>query len=225
MARTRLFDLPHKTLRFAFNELLTQAGRTDFAQNADAKALKETMKTVFTLVKSHSHHEDDICFADLDQIAPNATRHDREEHLRLHHRLDTLLVDIKTILECINMGQDESEAGRALYADLCDLHAEMLVHMMEEERDTQPIFWKYMTDEQIAAFEPRIMGAMSPEMSALWLRYIVAALSHAELVALFTGMRANAPSFVFEANMRLAQEVLNADAYGILEAAFQPAFA
>jgi iron-sulfur cluster repair protein YtfE (RIC family) len=225
MARIQMFDTPHKALRLAFSELLNQAGKTDFTQSNEVDALKSTMKTVFSLVKSHSHHEDDICFADLDQIEPNATQHDRAEHERLHHRLDDLIVNIKIILECVKMGQDERVAGRFLYTDLCNLHAEMLVHMMEEERDTQPIFWKYMTDEQIMAFEPRILGNMTPEMSALWMRYIIPSQPHATLLEMFRGMLASAPPFVFEANMRLAREVLPAADFKKLEAAFEPAFA
>jgi hypothetical protein len=225
MKRPQLFDTPHKALRLAFSQLLTQAGKTDFAQLRDAVALKNKMVEVFSLVKSHSHHEDDICFAELDKLAPHATDHDREEHIRLHHRLDDLTNIIKTISDCIKMGQDERTAGRTLYTELCNLHAEMLIHMMEEERDTQPIFWKFMPDEALGAFEAQIMASMTPEMSALWLRYIIPSLPYADLVGMFTGMRAAAPPFVFEGNMRLAQEVLTAAEYEILEEAFETVLA
>jgi hypothetical protein len=225
MNRPQLFDTPHKALRLAFSQLLTQAGKTDFTQLNDAVALQREMKIVFTLVKSHSHHEDDICFADLDRIAPNATQHDRLEHIRLHETLNSLLSDIETIIGWIKMGQNESVAGRKLYTDLCNLHADMLVHMMEEERDTQPIFWQHMTNEQLQAFEHQIMASMTPELSALWLRYIIPSLPYADLVGMFSGMRASAAPFVFEANMRLAQEVLTASEYEKLEDAFEPVLA
>ncbi len=222
MNRPQLFDTPHKALRLAFSQLLTQAGKTDFAQLRDSVGLKSKMVEVFSLVKSHSHHEDDICFAELDKIAPHATDHDRAEHVRLHHRLDDLTNIIKTIIDCIKMGQDETAAGRALYTELCNLHAEMLVHMMEEERDTQPVFWKFMPDEALGAFEARIMASMTPEMSALWLRYIIPSQPYPDLMGMFSGMRATAPSFVFEANMGLAKEVLSAAEYEKLEEAFEP---
>jgi iron-sulfur cluster repair protein YtfE (RIC family) len=225
MARYQMFDTPHKALRLAFSDLLTQAGKTNFNQSTEVSALQRTMKSVFALVKSHSHHEDDICFAALDSIVPNATQHDRAEHVHLHHRLDDLLVEVKTIKECIEIGQDEAVAGRFLYTDLCNLHTEMLNHMMEEERDTQPVFWEHMTDDQIAAFEPRIMATMTPDLSALWLRYIIPSQPHAELVGMFRGMQATAPSFVFDANMRLAEEVLSPAAFEKLEEAFEPVFA
>jgi iron-sulfur cluster repair protein YtfE (RIC family) len=225
MNRPQLFDTPHKAMRLAFSQLLTQAGKVDFSQLQDAVALKNKMVEVFALVKSHSHHEDDICFADLDKIAPNATQHDRDEHIRLHNRLDDLTNSIKTIIDCIKMGQNEINTRRAIYTDLCNLHAEMLIHMMEEERDTQPVFWQYMTDEQLQAFEPRIMSNMTPELSATWLRYIIPALPYAELVGMFTGMQATAPPFVFEANMRLAQEILTVAEFEKLENAFEPVLA
>lgn len=225
MARIQLFDTPHKALRLAFSDLLTLAGTTDFSHLKEVAALKEKMAAVFSLVYSHSHHEDDICFTELDQMAPNATRHDRQEHIRLHERLDTLLLVVSNLLDAIKSGKNAAEAGRDLYTELCTLHAEMLVHMMEEERDTQPIFWAHMTDEQIAGFEPRILGSMTPEMSALWMRYIIPSQPHAMRVDMFKGMQAHAPAFVFEANMRLAEEVLPTTEFENLESAFQPAMA
>jgi hypothetical protein len=225
MTRYQMFDTPHKALRLAFSNLLTQAGKADFTQLNDAVALQNDMKTVFTLVKSHSHHEDDICFADLDRIAPNATQHDRLEHIRLHITLDSLIIDIETIVGWIKMGQSESVAGRKLYTDLCNLHADMLIHMMEEERDTQPIFWKYMTDEQLGAFEPRIMAAMTPEVSTMWLRYILPSQPHEARVGMLMGMRATAPSFVFEGTLKLAQEVLTSKEFEQLEETFEPVLA
>ena len=225
MERIQMFDTPHKALRLAFSELLTLAGKTDFAQTIEIRTLKEKMRDVFSMVKSHSHHEDDVCFADLDQLVPNATQHDRTEHIRLHHVLDTLIIKINTINEGVQMGLNESVAGRTLYTELCNLHAEILIHMMEEERDTQPVFWKYMTDEQIAGFEPRILASMTPEMSALWMRYIIPTQPHEMLLGMFRGMKANAPFFVFEANMNLAKEVLPANAFEKLQDIFEPAFA
>ncbi len=215
MSRMQLFDTPHKALRLAFSELLTLAGKTDFNQTDDISTLRNAMENTFSLVKSHSHHEDDICFFDLDQIAPHATQHDRAEHIRLHHQIDALMEKITTLLT----GQDKVEAGRSLYTDLCHFHAEMLVHMMEEERDTQPIFWNHMTDEQLGTFEPRIMAAMTPEMSALWLRYIIPTQTPAELVGMFRGMKAAAPPFAFDANMQLAQAVLTIAEFEKLAAA------
>ncbi len=158
-----MFDTPHKALRFAFSEMLTQAGKTDFKQIKEVRALKDKMQQVFSLVKSHSHHEDDICFADLDKIAPNATQHDRLEHIRLHRKLDDLMVMAIIIIDGIKAERPGHITGRALYTDLCQLHAEMLTHMMEEERDTQPVFWGgYMG----GVYGPEIGGILLKEDGA-----------------------------------------------------------
>jgi iron-sulfur cluster repair protein YtfE (RIC family) len=221
MNRYLLFDTPHKALRLAFSQLLTQAGKTDFTDIKEIVALKNQMYEVFSMVKSHSHHEDDICFTDLDAIVPNATHHDREENERLHTTLDELMSVIKTIIECVKMGQDETTAVRALYTDLCNLHAEMLNHMMEEERDTQPIFWQNMTDEELMAFGPCILSNMTPEMNRLWLRYIIPSKPYNELIGMLTDIKNNAPDFVFESTMALAQEVLTEKEYARLAEVFE----
>jgi iron-sulfur cluster repair protein YtfE (RIC family) len=221
MNRYLLFDTPHKALRLAFSQLLTQAGKTDFTEIKEIVALKNHMSEVFFMVKSHSHHEDDICFADLDNLAPNATQHDRAEHERLHTTLDELMSVIKTIIECVKMGQDETTAARAIYTDLCNLHAEMLNHMMEEECYTQPVFWQHMTDEELTAFEPRILNNMTPEMSRLWLRYIIPSKPHKERVGMLTAIKETAPSFVFESTMDLARTVLSSTEYARLAEVFE----
>lgn len=225
MNRVQMFDTPHKALRLAFGQLLNQAGKTDFSTLKAVQQLKNLMADVFALVHSHSHSEDEICFPELDKIAPEATRHDRAEHIRLHQKLDDLTTMMNSIFTAVKMGQDEQVAGRALYTELCQLHAEMLIHMMEEERDTQPVFWQYMTDAELKAFEPRILGSMSPEISQLWLRYILPSAPHNDRVALLGGIRANAPAPVFEQVMGLAQQVLSEEEWLALGRVFEMEFA
>lgn len=223
MNRYQIFDVPHKALRLAFSNLLTLAGKTDFTILKDIATLKQLMAEVFNLVKSHSHHEDDICFPDLDKLLPNATKHDRDEHVKLHARLDALMMDIEAVYQAVEKGHDDTVAGRKLYTDLCVLHADMLNHMMEEERDTQPLYWKYMTDEELASMEPRIMAAMTPDMSMLWLKYILPSKTEKELLEMLGGMQQFAPPPVFEATMNLAQTVLAPNDWGKLRLAFENA--
>lgn len=220
MNRYQVFDVPHKALRLAFSNLLNLAGKTDFNISHDIKSLKELMAEVFSIVKSHSHHEDDICFPELDRLVPNATEHDREEHIKLHARLDALLVDIETILQTNANGQETTVVGRDLYTKLCVLHADMLNHMMEEERDTQPLCWQYMTDDELMSMEPRIMAAMTPDMSMLWLKYILPTKTANELAEMLGGMKQFAPPPVFEATINLAETVLAPKEWVKLQQAF-----
>lgn len=221
MNRYQIFDVPHKALRLAFSNLLTQAGKTDFSIPQDIALLKQLMAEVFSLVKSHSHHEDDICFPDLDQLLPEATKHDREEHIKLHARLDGLMMEI----DSISQSPEAVVAGRGLYTRLCVLHADMLNHMMEEERDTQPLYWQYMTDEELMAFEPKIMAAMTPDMSMLWLKYILPTKTETELVEMLGGMQQFAPPPVFEATMNLAETLLTPAEWSSFQQRFGQAIA
>lgn len=222
MNRYQLFDVPHKALRLAFGNLLNVAAKTDFSVPQDVETLKNLMEEAFSLVYSHSHHEDDICFAELDKLVAHATEHDRQEHIKMHATLDELLEKVAEIYQAVQQGQDVSTSGRDLYTDLCVLHANLLNHMMEEERDTQPIAWQYMTDDQLKAFEPRIMAAMTPEMSMTWLKYILPTKSEKELVEMLNGMQQTAPPPVFEAVMGLAEQVLAPAEWRKIELVFGP---
>ncbi|MBI1225051.1 MAG: hypothetical protein GC192_07410 [Bacteroidetes bacterium] len=221
MIRYQVFDVPHKALRLALSNLLNLAAKTDFAVAQDISSLKNLMAEVFSLIKSHSHHEDDIAFPELDKLLPNATQHDREEHIKLHARLDALLVEVETVFKTVENGKDAAGIGRDLYTNLCVLHADMLNHMMEEERDTQPIIWLYMSDEELMSMEPRIMAALTPDMSMLWMKYILPTKTEKELVEMLKGMQQMAPPPVFEATMNLAETVLPASSWENLQMVFE----
>ncbi len=221
MNRYQVFDVPHKALRLAFSNLLTLAGKTDFTIAENIASLKQLMAEVFSIVKSHSHHEDDICFPELDRLLPSATNHDREEHVKLHARLDELITEIEAINQAIAEGQETVKIGRDLYTKLCVLHTDMLNHMMEEERDTQPLYWEYMTDEELMTMEPRIMAAMTPDMSMLWLKYILPTKTEKELVEMLKGMQQFAPPPVFEETMKLAENVLTTAEWENLQMVFE----
>ncbi|MBL7998448.1 MAG: hemerythrin domain-containing protein [Candidatus Kapabacteria bacterium] len=219
MSRIEVFSTPHRALRYAFGELTTKAGTTDFTNRQDVLDLRLRMHEVFTLVHSHSHHEDDICFAELDARCTNATVYDRNEHTRLHETLDELMARITGIEACVAIGQDETAAGKELYMELCLLHGEMLRHMMEEERDTQPIFWQYMSDDELQAFEHRIMAAMSPDLTMKWLTYILPSHTHNERVMMLAGAQSGMPAEAFNAVLSLAESVLRPEEYANVKAA------
>jgi iron-sulfur cluster repair protein YtfE (RIC family) len=221
MTRKPVFDTPHKALRLAFAELTTLAGKTDFYNISAVQALQKLMGDVFTLVYSHSHHEDEICFEELDQRCPNATQHDRDEHQRLHQRLDELNAKAHLMVEELRAGQDQSEEGEALHTRLCNLQAEMLIHMMEEERDTQPLVWKYLSDEEVAAQEARILSSMEPQIMALWTPYIIGSQPLKQVQEMFKGMQVSAPAFVMEGNLKVARQRLSTAEYAQLEAVLE----
>lgn len=209
MNRYKLFDTPHKALRLALSDLLTLAGKTDFTIAADIELLQQNMKVVFSLIHSHSSHEDDICFVALDKIAPDATTHDRTEHQRLHLLLNTFLQQIEGILIYRNKGLDVSVPGDSFYASLCLLHAEMLIHMIEEERDTQPVFWNYMTDEELQSFQPQILAAMTPEESDLWLQYIFASHTENEVAGMIKGISEKVSQNKYEHVLGIAKKSIS----------------
>lgn len=221
MTRKPVFDTPHKALRLAFGELATLAGKTDFYNISAVQALQKLMDEIFTLVYSHSHHEDDLSFAELDQRCPNATQHDRDEHQRLHQRLDELSAKVLSIVEALRAGQDQYAAGVALYTELCNLHTEMLIHMMEEERDTQALIWEHLSDEEIADQEARILGSMDPEIMALWTPYIIGSQPLKHVQEMFKGMLAAAPAFVVEGNLKVARQRLSVGEYAQVEAVLE----
>lgn len=212
-SRYPLFDVPHKALRMILSKLVHKSGTIDFNVPEQATEFAVLFREVHILIYSHSHHEDNLLFTELDKIAPGQTSHDREEHDRLHRDLDVLMELIETLAAQSGKVLITDNEVNELYKRLCQLHAEMLIHMMEEETITQPVFWEYMTDEELASFQPRILGSMTPEVSALWLKYIFPSHAVSAVARMLMGMKETMPEHVYDNILQIAREALSDKAY------------
>lgn len=208
-----IFNVPHKALRYIFSQLAQQAG---VLNPGDTEALS-TFALLFDdarkLVYSHSHHEDDILFTELDAVAAGATDHDRAEHMRLHADLDRMSDSIRHLVEQAEKGMAGPADMDHMYNQLNRLHSDMLVHMLEEEIVTQPVFWNSMSEQELAGFEPRIMATMSAEETALWMKYIFLSHPSDQVALMLEGIRAGSPSFVYQSVLDIARSALSADAF------------
>lgn len=180
MYNVKLFHTPHRALRFALSKLVVNAGSTDPNVLQNLAELKSLAIEVFALIKSHSYHEDEICFAALDLIAPGNTEHDRLEHQRLHEKLDALIELFDHLSEIENQEDQTEFYWREIYCRICKLNEEMFIHMREEEELTEPIFHKNLSEQELIDFSPRILSSMDPQTAAMWNKYILPSHTQAE---------------------------------------------
>lgn len=208
-----IFNVPHKALRYIFGQLIQQAGVLNPGDPEAMSAFVQLFDDARKLVYSHSHHEDEIMFTDLDTVAAGATDHDRSEHIRLHAELDRMDASIRHLAKLAEKGMTNSADVDMLYNQLSRLHSDMLVHMLEEEIVTQPVFWKAMSEQELAGFEPRILAAMSAEETALWMKYIFLSHPTNEVALMLEGIRAESPTEVYRSLLDIARTALSAEAF------------
>ena len=91
--------------------------------------------------------------------------------------------------------------------------AEHLRHMNHEERVMLPATQRWASDEQRAATLGRIIGGLSPEMYATWMRWMLPALMPDELAGMLRGL-VNAPAQLMATVERVAADSFHGPCVG-----------
>jgi hypothetical protein len=207
--RLKSYDIPHKALRNALSQLSLLAGKTDFSNKKEVEQLYHLGSDVFMMLNKHAEDENVVVLADLESRCPGASKHDTEDHTSLHvtqHQLEELLNKIHSDAQA---GKNVTADGEEFYLAFSEYHSIYLEHTAEEERITQPLLWKYFTDEELIGHRGRIMSTMPPEMLLKWFRFILPAQNPMERAAMLTGVKQMAPPPFFAQIMELAQKVLS----------------
>jgi hemerythrin HHE cation binding domain-containing protein len=207
--RLKSYDIPHKALRNALSQLSLLAGKTDFSDKKEVEQLYHLGSDVFLMLNKHAEDENEVVLADLELRCPGASAHDTEDHAALHvtqHQLEELL---KKIYTDVIAGKDATADGAEFYLSFSEYHGIYLEHTAEEERVTQPLLWKYFTDEELIGHRGRIMSKMPPEMLLKWFRFILPAQNPIERAAMLTGIKQMAPPPFFAQVMELAQKIIS----------------
>jgi hypothetical protein len=209
MSRTKLYDVPHKGLRNALSQLSLLAGKTDYSILQEVEELYRFGETVFKIMNIHAADENEVTLAELEVRCPGCSQHDMDDHELLHitqHKLEQLL---STIYTNSKSGQNVIEDGAAFHLALSEYHGEYLKHTAEEERVTQPLLWKYFTDDELAAQRGKIMAKNPPQTLLAWFRFVIPAQSHSERVGLLQGFKQMASVTFFNDGMETVKQVLN----------------
>lgn len=204
----RSYDVPHKGLRNALSELQLLAGKTDYSDENEIESLYMLGEDVFTILTLHATDENEITLAELEQRCPGCSQHDMDDHERIHRAQDKLEKLLERIYAHSKAGHDATEDGEEFYLAFSEFHGTYLEHTAEEERVTQPMLWKYFTDEELVAHRGKIMAKNPPQTLLIWFRFVIPAQSHTERVGLLTGFKKMAPGSFFSEGMQVIRQVL-----------------
>jgi len=209
-AKAPRFDMVttiHKALRQFMAHTLQQLGAVDCDDDEDFAGALAGVESLLGLLKSHLQHENDFIHTAVEARRPGAARHTADDHL-LHQESIANLEDEAGALRTLPAGQRATPALR-LYRHLAEFIGENLVHMQFEETRLQPTLWELYDDAELMALHDRLVANIPAAEMALVARWMAAALSPAELAALFAGMQAKAPPPAFEALLDVARTQLD----------------
>ena len=211
--RPLVYEVPHKAIRYALSQFSLLAGNTDCNDKEEIEKLRELADDVFKMLDSHAHHENNVPLKYLEQKLSGGSVQDKEDHVRIESEMYKLEEALKDLHERCGKGEDLRYPGNDFYTQLSDFHAQYLQHMLEEERETQPLLWKYFTDEELRQQEIEIRSAIPPEEMLLWAKYMFPAFSTGSRIEMLKSITAAAPKQFYEAVLKAAESVLPAAAF------------
>jgi hypothetical protein len=208
MKRMKSYDVPHKGLRNALSQLQLLAGKTNYANQNEVEQLYKLGGDVFKILTIHAIDENEITLTELEERCSGCSQHDMEDHEQIQLIQDKLEKLLATIYNNSKEGQDVSEDGEEFYLAFSEFHGTYLEHTAEEERVTQPMLWKYFTDEELASHRGKIMAKNTPQTLLIWFKFVIPSQSHKERVGLLTGFKKMAPEPFFNEGMQVIKQVL-----------------
>ncbi len=212
--RDDLFTSIHKALRLALFDLTVQAGRTDWTNPTDVAALGARWRPLLVLLHAHTSHEDQHILRILDVHDPNITEPIAEQHRDLEDLLDHVAERFEAVL-----ADPAPDTGLALYRDLARFVAGYLPHLHEEETRIMARIWETCTDEELATTRAALTAAMSPDVTATTIEYMLPAVDLPTRRALVARVTATAPKPVVDMVWCIADRVLDATALAELRGA------
>lgn len=207
MSRVDLYARPHKALRAMMAETLVAIGQADPADDGEWREARSKLAELLALCEKHMQVENEQIHRAIDAKRQGAACALAAEH-----------AEHAAAIEALRAASARAEP--ALYRRLAGFIAENLEHMEHEEREGNAILQALFTDAELEAIEQRIVASVPPAEKMQMLRWMLAAMSHPERVALMEDLR-HAPGPVFEATMAVARTHLEPLATDRLEAALE----
>jgi hypothetical protein len=208
MATIRSFATPHKGLRNALGQFSLRLGHTDFSDSEQLAALKRLGGELFTLLNDHVHTENEHTLRHLEERAPGAGDHDRDDH----ERLEGVQHELQERLERCN-GTESAEFAHIFYLDFSRFHSIYLEHICEEETVTEQLLQTHFSDEELITHRNAIMQRLDFPVLLLWLKYVIPAQQDTENAAMLSGLKANAPQEAFDAVLETIRPELTTERF------------
>lgn len=213
-ATLRPLDPPHKGLRNLMGQVSLMIGQTEFDDEESVARLQGAGAELFHLLDLHAHEEETHVLGPLEERAPGAGRLDREQHELLEEQAHALRDRLRGF-----DGHQTDEDGQAFLLDFTEFQAAYLLHMVEEERVTEPLVRRHFTDDELIADQVAIAQEMAFTDLLGWFRAIAPARRLSENVQVLSGFRAAAPPEAYAAVRQTLSEALPAETFDQLMAA------
>lgn len=208
----------HKGLRAFMADTLLAVGRMDADDAADTADVLSRVRGLVDVLHGHIRHENAHVHAAMDARAPGAAGETAAEHDE--HRVALHAVSAAAdAVAAAPSAMERAQAAHALYLTLAHLVGESLVHMDKEERVNNAVLQGVYSDAELDAIERGILATLTPDETAVLMRWILPALTPAERAGALCGMRGAMPAAAFDGLLAMLRTHLSPVDMAKLEAA------
>lgn len=219
--RFDLYAPVHKGIRLALSGLCYQAGSIDSSDDEGVKSFIEEFGKVAIILEAHSRDEDANINESYEKFAPETLLQLEEEHGALEQKLEQLneLVNQLQLKK-----QDPREYQKIWYQISKDLNrftADYLTHLQSEEGPGMKALWDNLTDDQLKVISINIRSSIPPQTMAIFMHYMIPAISHEERLEMFSDMKRFAPKEAYAGMLSLAKSRLEPKSWVQLQTALE----
>lgn len=212
-ARPQRFDLYgpiHKTIRMVMSDMLARMGKANFANESVAKRIGQDLEKLLALSEQHIEHEVKCIHPHIAARLPNALAKIEDGHEE-HDRFVAELRSLSNGVTSARTPELRALAGTTLYLHYSAFFADMLAHMVEEERVLQPLLHRFFTDQELLGINDAIVASIPPDEIFELTCTMVSAVNGPERADILAGARASAPPEAFQALVGAIRPRLDAD--------------
>lgn len=204
----------HKAIRSELFAVTTAAGQTDPSDALARTDLARHVASVMDFLERHAEHEDGAIQVHIQRELPDLAELIEADHAAFEatgQRCIALSVEAQQA-----PAGDERGLLHQLYVDLAAFTSAYLAHQDLEERLVMPSLEAAIGVDAVLGIHGQIIGGMVPEDLMQGLALMFPAMNVDDRTDLLGGMRATAPTEVFEGVWGLVRSVLCPDDVAVL---------
>jgi hemerythrin-like domain-containing protein len=195
----------------------TALQQTDFLKEESSGDILNQLNEVLDLFDEHAHTEDNFVLAAIEVYEPSVAALFEEEHVQdqeLSNRLRSLLI----ILNNTTSIDERVQVSGAIRCAFIEFMVFNLQHMAKEESKLNSLLWKHFSDEALQEITQKILVHIPPATMEKYSKWMMRALSNSEIIHWLKEIKDNAPGFVFNGMLSLAENELSPERWHLVQA-------
>jgi hypothetical protein len=193
--RPELYTAVHKGLRAFMSETLAAVGRMDADDRAEVAEVLVMVRLLLWTCRDHLALENRHLHPAMEARSPGSSRTTATDHVDHERAFAALKSDVQALEQALPARR--AAAALHLYRQLAVFVAENFLHMHTEETENTALLWQTHTDAELVDLHQRIVKSIPPTDMAVYLRWMVPAMSPSERAAMLGNMRQGMPAETF----------------------------